>query len=174
LVCRAGVPVVDVDDVTQEVMLAIDRSVRTSFAVPPGQTREKAWFAWTSGVVRIQVVRYWSDRARTSAEQPFAEPEDFACAGGLVVQSVEELALLREERTLALELLGELQADRQTVFVAYEVDGEPMAKVAAGMGLRLNTAWNLLRLARADVRSAFARRRARERHREIAASQDRP
>ena len=67
LVVRAEVPTADADDVTQEVMLAIDRS--SSFTVPPGVTREEARAAWTHGVVRLHVARYRAERARTAAER---------------------------------------------------------------------------------------------------------
>ncbi len=68
---------------------------------------------------------------------------------------------LRRREALLSSLLSSLAPDRRHVLVAHEVDGLPMAEVAARFRMRVNTGWNLLRLARQDLVVAARRYRAR-------------
>jgi hypothetical protein len=68
-----------------------------------------------------------------------------------------------ERKDLLHALLATLEPRRRAVIVAYELEGIAMQDVAARMSISVNTAWNLLRLAREDLRAAYCRLDAQER-----------
>ncbi len=116
LVQRAGVPAADVDDVAQEVMLAIARSA-ASFRVLDGRTRADAWSAWCFGVLRKLVASYRRERAREAAEKRHAS----GLEGGS--PSPEDECIRRDALDDAAQVLAALSPKRRAVFLAYEVEG---------------------------------------------------
>ncbi|HJL14886.1 MAG TPA: sigma-70 family RNA polymerase sigma factor [Sandaracinaceae bacterium LLY-WYZ-13_1] len=63
-------------------------------------------------------------------------------------------------------LLDELRPERREILVLVEVSGFSVPEAAECLGLKLNTAYSRLRLARRDLAAAHARERARETRRE--------
>jgi len=157
LVARSGVPPADVDDVTQEAMIAAHKS-RSSFVVPAGRAAVQARQAWLRIIVQRQVAGYRRGRARHVLLELCADPEQPSERAQEGVPSPEDNAIVAADCALALEVLDELEPDRRTVFVAYELEGDEMSEIAAELGISSNTAWNRLRLARDDVRAAARRR----------------
>lgn len=178
LVRRQGVPEADVDDVTQNVLLAIHRAA--PIAVPDGRSPEEAWRAWCFGVVRRQVASHRRELP-VGTLAAFPRPREDAPALSSSSPSLEEpsgdpdaqpspspdpeehlLSLLETARARqALEELRAKQADRHAVLVAYEIEERPMSEIAASLGITVNTCWNRLRLAREDLRVLWKRLLAR-------------
>jgi RNA polymerase sigma-70 factor (ECF subfamily) len=73
--------------------------------------------------------------------------------------TAEDRLLDEERRALLGLLLDHLEPRRRAVVVAYELEGVPMAEVAAAEKIPVNTAWNRLRLGRQDLRAAVERLR---------------
>lgn len=71
--------------------------------------------------------------------------------------SVEDMLSAEERLALLQHLLSRLDPARRAIVVAYELDGLRMDDVAAALGIPVNTAWNRLRLGRADLRTAWKR-----------------
>ena len=190
LVRRHGVPEADVDDVTQNVMIAIHRAA--PIAVPEGRSPEEAWEAWCRGVVRRQVASHrrelWQSLPgqvdptvsvepdpsasfelghRPRAYLPVGQdsPLPFELDPSMPApQSPEDLLITAHETArarLALEELRAKKADRHAVLVAYEIDERSISEIAASLGITVNTCWNRLRLAREDLRAVWKRLRAR-------------
>jgi len=66
-------------------------------------------------------------------------------------------------RAVLLGLVGRLERTRQEVLLRHVVEGEPIEQIAASQRVPFETAKKRLRLARADLRDAIERSRARER-----------
>jgi RNA polymerase sigma-70 factor (ECF subfamily) len=154
---RLGVPQRDLQDVVQEVWRAVARGLPAfdpSLAAKP----EGAVTGWLFGICERQAKNQRRTRYRRAEalrdtseldgiDSPSPSPEDryMAC-----------------ERTARLyDVLETIEPARRAVIVAYELEGMAMADVAVTLGIRINTAWNRLRLARADIRAAWDRPRRR-------------
>lgn len=160
LVVGARVPLADAEDVTQEVWLAL-HAARVSLVVAAGQTPESARRAFCCGVVRRQAASYRRARANRVPEVLVDTPDRLQEARE-AFPSAESLVLKRATEQLASRVLAEVAEERRAVLVAYEIEDEPMMAVAERLGIPTNTAWNRLRLARADVRGILRRRAVRE------------
>lgn len=145
----------DVEDVTQEVLIALDAR-RTTFQPPENGEREQAWSAFVWGVVVRQVAAFRRERARLrrgdeSARQPI-EP---------IVPSTEDVMLAASPRVLLLRALGTLPPPQAAV-MRLHVEGLSMPALAATLGIPYGTAWTRFRAARDEV-GATLRRWAAER-----------
>ncbi len=178
LVRRHGVPEADVEDVTQNVLLAIHRAA--PIAVPEGRSPEEAWRAWCFGVVRRQVASHRRELPvgtlaafprppeiaqglsafSSSPEETFGDPDDQPSPSPDPEEHLISHAETARAR-LALEELRAKRADRHAVLVAYEIEERPMSEIAASLGITVNTCWNRLRLAREDLRVVWKRLLAR-------------
>lgn len=145
---RFGVCACDVEDVQQEVEHQVARGLACfdpSRSVKP----ERALESWLFAICERVAAGYHRSRARCpellAPATVFEHVKSPVPSAESILESAEEIALLRS-------LLGSLRAERREVLVAYELDGLSMAEVAAALRIPLNTAWNRLRLARADLR----------------------
>lgn len=161
-VIQAGVPLRDADDVTQEVLFSIERSA-AGFVAPPHQNRQDAWEAWCFGVVRKQVASYRRARSREAFEL-YADPAPASHGGAHTTETPEDQAIRRADLLLALQILARLQGPRRAVFVAYQVEGDSVALIASELEVPANTVWNLLRLARQQIRDELRRLASRQHH----------
>lgn len=148
-VLRFGVPARDAPDVAQEALLgALPRWA--AFVLWPGVQEAVARRQWLAGFA----VRYASDYRRRSREVPTAADE---------IQDTRGTAAPADEAFDARVALGELQEattpPRWAVFLAYEVEGRPVAAIATIEGVPVGTVYNRLRLARRDFRAAMRRRK---------------
>lgn len=147
---RLGVPPRDLEDVAHDVLVVLWRRRRDYDASRPLRP-------WIFGIA-LRVAQVYRRRTRT-LDIPLdtnADPPDLA-------QGPEERLADSQGRRLVIDLLQRLDPDRRAVLILHDLDGEPMPRVAEALGLRLNTAYSRLRLARADLAAEVRRLRVRRR-----------
>jgi len=149
---RLGVPDSAVDDVVQEVFIVVHRQL-ASFE---GRSSMKTWLF---GILRNLVLRQRRSWARRREET--LEESALAAPGA---QADEHLAE-REARRVLHALLAGLDDDKRAVFVLAELEQMSAPEIALATGLKLNTVYSRLRLARAEMEKGLERLRARERGR---------
>jgi RNA polymerase sigma-70 factor (ECF subfamily) len=148
-----GVCTRDVHDVEQEVLRGVDRRLSAfnpSVSVNPGFAVRN----WLYSICERQAANHRRRRARRNELLYTTSELDSEAAAG--PDSEQRFDLEQRKRILAL-LLEELDPQRRAVIVAYELEGTPMADIAAALSIPVNTAWNRLRLARADIRERWDR-----------------
>lgn len=159
---RLGVRPCDLDDVAQLVHLAIARGLD---AFDPNVSRNPptALRSWIFGICERQAASHHRAEAPW-AEVPRASPE---CGADQATTAphAEARLLAAERNALLTALIAALEPSRQAILIAHDLEGVPMEEIAAQLGIRPNTAWNRVRLARRDLRDAWRRldRRAGER-----------
>lgn len=148
LLRRLGVPPSDLDDLTQEVFIAVHRSL--------GKYEERNYLkAW---LYRI-CVRQASRHRRSRPPIGTVDIDDLTETSG---DCPEEALQAMEARANFDRLLGVLDEDRRTVFVLYEVEELPMHEVAEAVGCPLQTAYSRLRSARKLILEAARREERKE------------
>lgn len=152
LLGRLGVAPADVEDVAQEVYLAIHAQL-SSFEA------RVAFKTWLCGVCRHKAADYRRKRARRRVlanMQPMELPPQADCPQGLLLQQEAKEALRR-----AIARLPDEQLD---VFVLHAIEDLPMKDVAALIGCPIDTAYTRYRVAVQRVKAMChrAERVARE------------
>lgn len=147
---RLGVPQSAVDDVVQEVFIVVHRQL-ASFE---GRSSMKTWLF---GILRNLVLRQRRSWARRGREEILEESAVIAGEAG----ADEQLAESQARRVLHALLAG-LDDDKRAVFVLAELEQMSAPDIAEATGLKLNTVYSRLRLARAEMERALERHRARE------------
>lgn len=151
LLRRLGVPPSDVDDLTQDVFIAVHRSL--------GRYEERSYLkAWLYRICVRQASRYRRSRPPLGT----VDIDDLTETSG---DCPEEALQAMEARANFDRLLGVLDEDRRTVFVLYEVEELPMSEVAEAVGCPLQTAYSRLRSARKLIFEAARREERKEGHR---------
>jgi RNA polymerase sigma-70 factor (ECF subfamily) len=143
---RLGVPEAGADDAVQDVFLAVYRRLGEF----EGRSSIKTWlFGFALRVAR--------DARRRAARKGTPEPLEATLAD----RAPSPLEQVEQARALRLfdDALGELDDDRRAVFVMGEIEGMTAPEMAEVLGIKLNTAYSRLRLARRDLEAALARRR---------------
>lgn len=149
---QLGVPMRCLADVEQEVYRGVHRGLPgfdPALAPQPGG----AVRSWLFGICERQAASHRRSEARRG--EVLVAVDDLDTAQD--VPDTEESLIEAERKALLHQLLATLEPRRRAVVVAYELEGIPMVDVAAAVGIPVNTAWNRLRLAREDLRSAWAR-----------------
>lgn len=147
---QMGVPARDLDDVEQEVWRGVARGL-PAFDPTLAANPETALRGWLFGICERQARSH--RRTENKRGEVFGEVD-------VASDATPEDALLAAERTRLLQtLLARLSPEKRAVVVAYELEGVPMADVAAAQGIPVNTAWNRLRLGREELRAAARRGR---------------
>lgn len=145
-----GLASADVDDITQEVLIALDTR-RTAFRVPPGRTRAGAWRAFVWGVVDRQVASFRRERARLRrGDQSAAEH------AGPSAPSLEDVTIAEGPRALFRRAVAALPPPLGAVMELHLAD-LPMPTAAARLGIPYATAWTRLRAAVEEVRATVRR-----------------
>ncbi len=147
---RLGVPEANVDDALQDVFVVVHRRLG-EFA---GRSSLKTWLF---GIA----VRVTSDHRRRARRKGGHEPLD---------EAVVDPAPGPQEQAANAELLGlldraldALDDERRAVFVLAELEQMSAPEIAEALGVKLNTVYSRLRLARQDFERALAGlRRAEE------------
>ena len=147
---RLGVPDSAVDDVVQEVFIVVHRQLATF----EGRSSMKTWLF---GILRNLVLRQRRSWARRGREELLEESAVVAGEAG----ADEQLAESQARRVLHALLAG-LDDDKRAVFVLAELEQMSAPDIAEATGLKLNTVYSRLRLARAEMERALERHRARE------------
>jgi len=141
-----GIAESDIEDLCQEVFLVVQRKL----AEFEGRSALKTWLYG----ICLRVASDHRRRAHVRHERAQAEPaEHLAAAGGF---RPDERA---EARSLLQALLGELDEDKRTVLVLYELEGLTMKEVAEVVGCPLQTAYSRLHAARERVLLVLAKQR---------------
>jgi len=141
----------DLDDVMQKVWRGVDRRL-PEFDPSKAVQAPDAMRAWLFGICRRQAASHHRHRRRLAEElRDVREVERLPAAA----PSAEEQLLACEAEAHLESVLSEIDPLRREVFVAHEIHGVPMSDVARAQGVPVNTAWNRLRLARADIRAAW-------------------
>ncbi|WP_437513090.1 RNA polymerase sigma factor [Sorangium sp. So ce1099] len=180
-----GVDEPDIDDLSQEVLLAayesLDRfdpaypasaspspplEAASADHPPPREGRHQhgssAEARWVYGIAWRKVSHYL-DRAYRRREfpnglhpAPYGQPLD-------PVPSSEQRIAERERLALAIEVLGTIAPERRIVLVLHEAYEVPIVEIARQLAINYNTACSRLRLAREDYRAAVQRLRPEQR-----------
>lgn len=141
-VSSLGVRAADAEDLCQEVLLIVHRRL-VDF-------RGGSLRAWLYGIC-VRVVADYRRRAHVRREVPTELVEDRP----LEASQAEQLDQRRAEQRL-LRVLDELDDDKRTAFVLYEIEELTIKEVAEVLGCPLQTAYSRLQVARQQVRAAFA------------------
>ncbi len=150
---QLGVPSRDLGDVQQEVLRGVSRRLPL-FDPELSANPETAVRGWVFAICERQAANHRRKRRRRG-ELFFTNDElDTSMASG---PDSEERVIVEQRKVILMELLEHLEPQRRAVIVAYELEGIPMADVAAAFSISVNTAWNRLRLAREDLREAWDR-----------------
>jgi RNA polymerase sigma-70 factor (ECF subfamily) len=153
-----GVRPAALDDVVQEIFVVVHRRL-------PEFAARSSMRTWLSGIV-LNVVRH--HRRSVSRKSPHelstetpADPEALRASGA----DPYEAAALAEGTRVLQRLLDELDEEKREVLVLAELEEMPVPEIAEALGLKLNTAYSRLRLAREEFDRALSRHRAQERWR---------
>lgn len=148
LLGRLGVPAASVEDVAQEVFLVLHRR-RHEFR------NDSSVRTWLHGIA-VHTGRRHRDRARRALEpsrRPPAPPDP---------RTPEEDVSAKRDLERLDALLDGLTGEQREVFVLVEIAELPVPEIAELLGVKLNTVYSRLRLARAAVRAALDRMHAEE------------
>jgi RNA polymerase sigma-70 factor, ECF subfamily len=156
---RLGLDAPSAEDALQDVFVVVHRK-RASFE---GRGTLRSWLY----SIAVRVAR--EHRRRRGLRRRFfdlfgarSEVERHADEG----RPDPEAALEAAEQLRRLDgILRGLSAERREVFVLVEVAGCTAPEAAEALEVNLNTVYSRLRLARADVRAALARERAKDERR---------
>ncbi len=143
-----GIPEADVPDLCQEVFVVVHRKLGEF----EGRSSLKTWLYG----ICLRVASDHRRRAHVRNERAQADPgEHLASAGSFGPDArVEARAQLQA-------LLAELDDDKRTVLVLYELEGLTMKEVAEVVGCPLQTAYSRLHAARARLFEVLATARER-------------
>lgn len=150
LLRRLGIPDADVDDVVQDVFVAVHR------AWDRYEERNQLR-AWLYRIAVREASRYRRSRPFPKAQ---VDVDELVSSG-----SADASTHAREARADFDRLLSVLDEDQRNVFVLYEVEELPMEQVAEAVGCPLATAYSRLRLARKAILAAAKRLEAQRRSR---------
>lgn len=145
-VARLGFSGQDVDDIVQEVFLVAHR--RGGYT--PGPARPTTWLA------EIAVRTAMSHRRASKKSRPVTEP-DMAENIPASAASPSDNAQSREALALAQAALEQLDLERRSVFVLYELEGESCEAIATAMGIPTGTVYSRLHTARREFLEAYQR-----------------
>jgi RNA polymerase sigma-70 factor (ECF subfamily) len=145
MVRRLGVPDEAVEDVMHEVFLVVHRRL----AEYDGRASMTTWlFHLTRGVVS----NYRRGRRRSAQRLALVQPP-------LPRFDPEAAAGRGEAATFVRVFLETLEPEQRLVFELAEIDGMAMPEIADLAGIKLNTAYSRLRLARKRFQHAVDERR---------------
>ncbi|HXK17522.1 MAG TPA: sigma-70 family RNA polymerase sigma factor [Polyangiaceae bacterium] len=139
-----GVGESDVDDVAQEVFVTVHRKL----AEFEGRSKLRTWlYAICLRVASDHRRRAYVVRERATDNPPVDTGE----------RTGDEPDTSLESRTFVQQLLAELDDDKRTVLVLYEIEGLNMREIAEVVGCPLQTAYSRLHAARELLQAAWLR-----------------
>jgi RNA polymerase sigma-70 factor (ECF subfamily) len=150
-VLRLGVPAAQMDDAVQDIFLVVHRKL-DSFE---GRSTLKTWLYG----IALRVARAYRFRSRQSAGARALDIEQMQAPEAA---RPDQRAQCAEEARVLNALLDTLEDDQREVFVLAELEQLTAPEIAEALGLKLNTVYSRLRLARAAFAEAAARHRARD------------
>jgi RNA polymerase sigma-70 factor, ECF subfamily len=148
-----GVRAPAVEDVVQEIFVLVHRLL-------PHFEGRASLRTWLSRIVLNVVRHHRRSIARRSphelAPDAAKDPDALAADG----RDPFESAVLGEEARLLQHLLDSLDEEKREILVLAELEGFSVPEIAGALGLKLNTAYSRLRLARRAFDEALARQHA--------------
>ena len=141
---RLGAEPSNVEDLVQEVFLVAHRKG----GYLPGAASPKTWLADIAQYVKSTANRTKRRRREQSDEGALAAAVHHSA-------SPSDLADVREGLARIQGFLDDLSEDQRTVFVLFELEREPLAAIAAGLGVPLGTVCSRLDTARQSIRRAY-------------------
>jgi len=145
---RLGVPEATIDDASQDVFVVAHQRLSTF----RGDSSLKTWLFGIA--YRI---------ARKHRPQRVNEELDGDVLVDPHARTPHDLTLEEEARRVLYRLLSALEEERRAVFILAELEGMSAPEIAEALGVKLNTVYSRLRLARADFEAHVQRYRAAER-----------
>lgn len=139
---RLGTPPSEVDDLVQEVFLAL-RSAWPQY--DSSRPLRPYLFGISFRLVSAHMRKYRREVAR--------EVPDLVDEGGWP----DEAVAVRQSRALLLTALDKIPLLRRGVLVMHDLDETPVAAIAAVLGIPLFTVYSRLRKARTELRAALRR-----------------
>jgi RNA polymerase sigma-70 factor, ECF subfamily len=146
LLRRLGVGPADVEDVAQEVFLAVHKQL-------PGFEARSTLKTWLCGICRNKAYDHGRSASRRRRLLASATSQDGAGSG----DDPQQALLLKERELLLHRALAKLPPEQREVFVLFEIEELSMKEVAAAVGCELDTAYTRHRVARQRVQAAFER-----------------
>lgn len=142
---RIGVREADLDDVVQEVLIAVVQRWNDYDQSRPF----RPWlYAFAS-----RLASSWRRSARSTRESLSTSDEARVDEGMTNPDPIE----VQQRRRLVLDALQSLDEDQRVVFVMIELEDMTAPVVASALGTNLNTVYSRLRLARAAFTTAVRR-----------------
>jgi len=147
---RLGVDTAAIDDVVQEIFIAVHRSI-------PSLQRPEALKSWIYSVARRTIsnhhraVRARGGKGTTVVDDQLESPQPTPFE---VTQKNSDLQVLAN-------LLAELEEPKREVFALVELEEMSVPEVADALDIPVNTAYSRLRAARLAFEAAVARHDAR-------------
>jgi RNA polymerase sigma factor (sigma-70 family) len=138
----------EIDDVTQDALLAVSRAWASYDPTRP-------LLPWLKTIAR-RAARAHLKRARGDDNAGDADLELVADDGA---PTAEEQTLAGERFKILRELLRPMDEDRRIVFTLYDLDGFGMTDIAEAMMIPVDTAWSRLRRIRLDLEQGIKRQR---------------
>jgi RNA polymerase sigma-70 factor (ECF subfamily) len=140
---RLGVPPAHVEDACQEAFVVVHKKLSEFDGTSP-----RGWLF----AIAVRVAADFRKRAHVRREAYGAEV-------AAAVTSAPQHAELERQRTREFlqRVLDDLDDEKRSVFVLYELEGMPMAEIAEILGCPLQTAYSRLHAARRKVQDAVER-----------------
>ncbi|MGK3971054.1 RNA polymerase sigma factor [Sorangium sp. So ce118] len=170
-IARLGVPRRDRADLAQDVLEAAvkswDRFDPDYEGGDPArrssdpETRRNVLFARWLNRITMHVVSHYYDRERRRPGELTVDP--FEAERADPAPDAAESVTREEERLEILDALRSTDPHGATILIAHDIDGVPMAEIAAQLRLPLSTAYKHHARARVALRAEIERRRAKER-----------
>jgi len=148
---RLGVRPADLDDLRQEVFIVVHKRLHT---FDPSGTMQ----AWLFGICR-NLADHYRRRAYMRRETTTTELLDTSSEDDM--PNPEEYAVAKQARAELEELLDELDLEKRSVLVMYEIDQMGCEDIAEALGVPVGTVHSRLHKARKDFLKVLARRDAR-------------
>lgn len=146
---RLGVPSQALDDATQDVFVILHRRRASYQQGAPIR-------AWLFGISR-HVARKHRGKARAIEHGADGTGPGHACDSFL-----SDNVAVGEAAAFVEKFLASLDESKRDVFVLAEIESIPVVEVAGMLGIKLNTVYSRLRLARKRFATALLRRHTRE------------
>jgi RNA polymerase sigma-70 factor (ECF subfamily) len=144
---RLGIRAVDLEDLTQEVFTKFFEGLGSYDPARPARP-------WLLGIA-FRVALDFRRLARHRLEV-ITDPTQIALTRHASSDTPAPLLAI-QRRDLILQALQDLPLERRGVFVMYELEGQPVAEIAAALQLPSNTIYSRLRVARAEFVAAILR-----------------
>jgi RNA polymerase sigma factor (sigma-70 family) len=157
-----GVSPADLDDLTQEVVVAAWRAIKAGRYRPnPSADASLVLRAWLRGVAWRQAT-HWRDRSWRRREEPQPAPRELVDMTEELAPDALDLMLSREVGARFSEACSSLRPEFQQAILAI-LSGQSPEEYARATGINVNTVRNRIRIARAEMKAHVDRAKVADR-----------